>query len=191
MKHLFLLTLALNSLFSGFAQTEHYEIDAEHSFVYFTVNRFGMVDVSGRFDDFSGAVTLDGDFVDVSVTVKTASVNSGMVKRDDAIRSSFLLDSEDHPEMSFVSSSVSKDEGSWVLAGDLTIHGVTKMVALPFKLKPMFKDPTGAVTIALKGSFSINRQDYGLAFDQRLENGEPFVGNEIEIRLDLLAVQKP
>ncbi len=74
------------------------------------------------------------------------------------------------------------------MTGDLTIHGVTKEVRFPFTLLEPFKDPTGAMTIAAHAIVKIDRQDYGIKFSRKLPNGKEFIGNQVTIELNVLAV---
>jgi polyisoprenoid-binding protein YceI len=171
------------------AQSVTFTVDSTHSFIQFTVNRFGMVDVTGRFDSYAGSIEYDSSNIKnlkVNAVIQTASANSGYEKRDQAITSVFLLDAEHYPEIKFNSSQIDKTKQGLVMHGQLTIHGVTKEVCFPFHFKRPFKDPTGTTTVVLKATLIIDRRDYGISFDKRLEDDRPFIGTEIMINLDVL-----
>lgn len=170
-----------------------YEIDPGHTFVHFTVNRFDMVDVVSRFTDVSGHIEFDPDqpqHTTAEILVRTNSLESGFDKRDNAVKGPAFLDVENYPEIRYVNKKLQKTGDQYVAHGELTIHGTTRPVEFPVALKGPRKDPTGLVTIAIKGSLEINRLDYGLNFDKKLPSGKPFIGNRVEIEINVLAVKK-
>lgn len=170
-----------------------FEIDAGHTFVQFTINRFGMVDVTGAFRDVTGTIDYNAEEPEktsTSIVIKTGSVDSGLDARDGAVKSKAFLDVATYPEITFISKKMTVKQGKMVVTGDLTIHGTTKEVTFPVTIKGPYKDPTQANTIAIKGNLTINRQDYGISFDRKLDTGSPFIGNEVSIQLDVLAFTK-
>lgn len=177
--------------FSLFGQK--FIIDPGHTAITSKVQRFGMVDVVGRFNEVEGFITYDNnDFSKLiaEVTIKTASYASNNLGGEDAVKSSAFLDVAAYPEMIFKSTSVSIDREKFMMTGNLTIHGVTKQVTFPFKFLSPFKDPTRANTVAASASLTINRQDYGIQFSRKLPNGKEFIGNEVYIELNVLAVEQ-
>lgn len=190
---LLLSMVALTAAGNLAAQGERYDIDPEHTFVTFEVNRFSMVDVVGFFPEASGTIMFDPSDAaksSAAVTIETASVYLGNSEgRTDAVRGRIFLDVAEYPEMTFVTTRMEQRPSGLVAIGDLTLHGVTHEVAVPFEWKGPFRDPTGLTTITMKGHVTIDRQDFGISFDRRLPTGEPFVGNEVAIELNVLAVK--
>jgi len=173
--------------------TQTYEVDTEHTFLSFKVERFGMVDVVGMFPEVTGAVTYNADDptqISANITVQTGSVYSGESEgRLEAIRGRMFLDTETHPTMTFTTKRVSQEGDQLMAVGDLTIKGVTKEVSFPFVVKPPFIDPTGASTIAIAGKLTINRSDFNVFMDRKLNNGAFMIGQDVAIELNVLAIQ--
>ncbi len=171
------------------ADTIEYEIDREHSFVTFKVDRFTMVKVVGSFEKVEGTIEVDaesGQPVAADVDIPTTSVYLGKSKgRYQAVTGKAFLNVQRHRSITFKTLSI--DGG--VARGELTINGVTQTVEFPFEYKRPFVDPTGLTTIGIHGELTINRQDYGITFSQKLPNGGDFVGNEVEIEIDVLAIK--
>jgi polyisoprenoid-binding protein YceI len=69
------------------------------------------------------------------------------------------------------------------------MHGVTKEVSLPLKLKGPIKDPWGNSRIGLEGKLKLNRKDYGLTYNKTLETGGLVVGDEVEIEINAEGVK--
>jgi len=189
-----LLAVFAVSLTAWTPSPDHYEIDAEHTFITFKVNRFSMVDVVGVFPDASGHITLD--LVDMThtsadITIQTPSVFTGHSDgRDEAVKSAFFLDVENHPTITFKTKRVEVDGKQYTAVGDLTIRGITHEVRFPFTVKPPFKDPTGLTTIAVTGKLTVDRLDYKIfPVNKTLANGAPFIGREVEIEINALAVR--
>jgi len=187
-----LLFLLASVLFLGQVAAQKYIIDPGHSSVQIQVERFGVVDVVGRFKDVSGSISFDA--ADPSKTaadasIKVASYDANNTGGEDAVKSPAFLDAATYPEISFKSKSVSTANGENVLTGDLTVHGVTKEVQLPFTIKgPLLDLPTRKQSISTTASITINRQDYGIAFDRKLPSGASIVGNDVKITLIILAL---
>jgi len=127
----------------------------------------------------------------VDVVIDAASLETGDAERDEHIRSVEFLNTRSHPEIRFHSREVSAPpEGHrWVVTGDLTICQIT----LPATIE-LERDAGIAWTadmIALKGHAVINRQDFGLRWNQDLDRQGVVVGNEVELTLRLVAWREP
>lgn len=77
----------------------------------------------------------------------------------------------------------------WIAEGGLTIRGVTNKVLFPVEISGPQKDPTGLTAVAVKGELTINRIEYGVPFDRKLPNGADFIGKEVKIEINALAVR--
>ena len=177
--------------FSLEAQSQQFSIDPGHTAITSKVQRFGMVDVLGRFNEVSGTVNYSSEDItkiSAQVSINTASYTSNNQGGEDAVKSPAFLDVNTYPQMTFTSNGVKKDGDHLIMTGKLSLHGVTKEISFPFTFLEPFKDPTGANTIAAHAILKINRQDFGIRFSKKLPNGKEFIGNEVAIELNVLAV---
>ena len=171
---------------------QSFKIDSGHSSVQIEVERFGVIDVVGRFRDVQGTITYNAE--DPSATraesvIKVDSYNANNKGGEDAVKSIAFLDAATYPEITFKSKSVNTNDGKSVLIGDLTIHGVTNEIELPFSVRgPLLDLPTQKQSIAFIASVTVNRQDYGVKFDRALPNGTKLVADEVDITLTILAI---
>ena len=120
---------------------QKYVIDPGHSNVQIKIERFGVVDVIGRFKDVSGSFNYDKEnpsATSAQATIKVSSYDANNVGGEAAVKSEAFLDEANYPEINFVSTSVSEKDGKSYLVGDLTIHGTTNTVELPMSIKGPF-----------------------------------------------------
>ena len=187
-----LLITFLSLLFISPIIAQNYKIDPGHSSVQIQVERFGVVDVSGRFKDVSGTISYDAKDVsktNASAVIKVDSYDANNKGGEDAVKSKAFLDVVSYPEISFNGLSTITKGGKNYLKGNLTIHGVTKEIELPFAINgPLLDLPTRKQSIAFNASITINRQDYAITFDRKLPNGTSLVSNNIKITLIILAL---
>lgn len=167
-----------------------FTIDKAHSSIGFQIRHL-FSNVPGKFNDFSGAIHFDEadpDQSSVEVTIKTASVDTGVKMRDDDLRSPNFFDAGKFPEITFKSKSVKangKDTAD--VTGDLTIHGVTKEVVLKVELigkGPGMKE--GTITSGWDATTAIKRSDFGLSWNKVIE-GTQVVGDDVKIELHVEA----
>ena len=178
------------SLTQVHAQT--YTIDSGHSSVQIRVERFGVVDVVGRFEDVQGSITFNDQDITKTTANALIQVNSYDANNkggEDAVKSPAFLDVANYPEINFIGRQVIEKEGKHYLVGELTIHGATNAIELPFTVKgPLLDLPTQKQSIAFNAAITINRQDYDVKFDRKLPNGTPLVSNDIRITVTVLAI---
>ena len=171
-----------------------YAIDPAHSSINFAVRHLLINDVRGRFDDYSGTILYNADDVSrssVEFTAKVASIDTDIAKRDEHLRTADFFDVAKYPEMTFKSTRVErKGEDGFIAHGDFTLHGVTKQVALPFKLAGAVKDPWGGTRMGVEAATTINRQDYGVKWNQPMAEGGFVVADDVRIGLVLEAVKQ-
>jgi polyisoprenoid-binding protein YceI len=166
-----------------------WNIDPEHSSIQFKVSHLGLVDVKGIFRKYQGTVTLDEKDIaksSVNVTIEAVSVDTGVEKRDEHLRTNDFFDVAKHPTITFVSKKVTPaGKGKLKVNGDLTIYGVTKAVVLdvtgPTK---ELKDPWGNIRRGVSATTTINRTDFGLTYNKILDNGVLVIGNKVIINLE-------
>jgi len=172
-----------------------WEIDAAHSYAHFSVRHMMVSNVRGGFDNVAGFVELneqDPTRSRVEATIGADSINTREQQRDGHLKSADFLDVAKYPTISFKSTQITKSEdGGWQLAGDLTIHGVTRPVTLNVEpLTPAIPDPWGKVRIGTSATTKINRRDFGLNWNAALEAGGVLVGNDVSITIDVELVKK-
>ena len=167
-----------------------WRIDPSHSEVGFSVRYLGLSRVRGRFEDFTGSVTVGSEPADtvVEATIQAASITTGEPKRDEHLRASDFLDVAVHPTIEFRSTAVRERRGRWVVEGDLTLHGVRRAVVLDAEVEGAGNDPFGSSRVAFSARTEIDRGDFGLNWNQALETGGVLVGRKVTIDLEIQAV---
>ena len=169
-----------------------YTIDTSHSSVDFVGRHLGLAKVRGRFTKFGGEIQI-GDVPEessVEVDVDVASVESADTRRDEHLRGPDFFHVEEHPSMVFKSTSVTPvDDGTWDVAGDLTIRGVTKPVVLHTEFEGGENSPFGDQRIGFSASTEVNREDWDLGWNVVLESGGLLVGKKIKIELSIEAIR--
>lgn len=164
-------------------------IDTAHTNINFTVSHMVIAEVTGTFKQFQGTVAASKeDFSDaqIDVSIDAKSINTENNDRDNHLRSADFFDAENHPVLSFKSTSVeSKGNGKLLVTGDLSLRGVSKQVVLDVKFKGQAVNPWGQIVAAFKGTTTINRKEWGLVWNAALEAGGFLVGEEIELTLNV------
>jgi polyisoprenoid-binding protein YceI len=169
-------------------------IDPAHSSMEFAVRHLMITTVKGRFTDVQGAVVLDdanpaGARVDVTVGV--ASIDTREPQRDAHLRSDDFFEAEKYPTLTFRSTGVRDvSDERFKLAGDLTLHGVTRQVVLDVTFEGRTQDPWGGQRAGYSATTKIKRSDYGLTWNQLLETGGVAVSDDVKITLDVELVNK-
>jgi len=173
-------------------ETYTWALDTAHSSIAFSVRHMVVAKVRGRFATWSGSLDLDpADLTRSQVTVEidAGSIDTGNAQRDGHLKSADFFDVERFPSVRFASRRV-EDAGSGELrvVGDLTLHGVTREVALRVERGGQAKDPWGNQRLGFSATTSILRSDFGLTYNQALETGGVLVGDKIDIEIDVQAV---
>ena len=172
------------------ARSDAFVLDVAHTNVQFRVKHLGINTVSGRFDRFSGSFSWDSTapaLTSVDVTIDAASVDTDIERRDNHLRSEDFFFVEKYPTITFRSTNVRRVEGNrFRVLGDLTIRGDTKPVVLDAELTGLLRLKSGAEVAAVSARTTINRFDYGLAWN-RLTEGVANVAPEVEIVLNIEA----
>ena len=169
-----------------------YALDPSHTTVEFVGRHLMITKVRGRFDEFSGEVRIADvpEESSVDVTIAAASVNSSEARRDEHLRSADFLDVEAHPTISFRSTGVAPGKnGRWKVTGDLTVRGVSHPVVLDVEFDGATTDPWGGQRLGFSASTEVDREDWGLTWNQALEAGGVLVGKKVRIELNVEAVR--
>jgi len=171
-----------------------WNIDPVHSVAEFKVKHMMISNVKGQFTRVKGFLARDeADLTNsrVEASVDAASINTRDDQRDAHLKSADFFDVEKFPTLSFKSTKVTQIAGGELaVAGELTIHGVTRNVAFTVEgpTEPG-KDPWGNTRIGLSATTKINRKDFGLTWNSPLETGGILVGDEVTITLDVQFVK--
>jgi len=182
-------------LFPALSSASSWQIDPDHSNIQFKVRHLMVSNVKGVFHKVSGLVEIDDQDITrskVNVTIETASVDTGVPKRDEDLRSANFFDVARYPAMTFVTKKVVKSGlDSLKVTGDLTIHGVTREVVLDVDgPTPSIKDPWGGMRRGATAATRINRKDFGLTYNKVLETGGVVVGDDVAISLEVELIRK-
>ena len=171
-----------------------WQIDKQHSNFYFDI-RHTFATVRGQFGSFSGSVAFDAEakrVESVEFSVKVASVNTRITKRDNHLRSEDFFDADQYPRMTFKSSNVEHREGDrFVAEGELTIKSVSKEVAIPFTYLGMRDNPLqeGQKVAGFEAEFSLDRLEYDVGTGKFAEMGVVEREVNVLVTLELLKDQ--
>ena len=194
-RHLAFTFVAMTLAVPAAGKASVWEIDPAHTSAQFAIRHLMVSTVRGDFRKVSGKVNLDDQDVTqstVDATIDVASIDTGIAKRDDHLRSPDFFDVAKYPTMTFKSKKIQKGsgDGNYKITGDLTLRGVTKEVVLDFEgnLKPV-KSPQGKTLIGGMATTKINRKDFGLTWNAALETGGVAVGEDVTITIDIEMTQ--
>ncbi len=167
---------------------ETFVADKAHSQLGFKVRHLGITNVNGVFSDYEMEVAFDENDLSslrAEATIQVASIDTGIERRDNHLRSDDFFNANKYPTIKFVSTAVRNIEGSsFELVGDLTIRDITKEVVFDAEFVGLGK--MGETTKAgFEASTSINRFDYNLKWDRVTEAGGLVVSENVRIQLDL------
>ncbi len=176
------------------AAVTSYNIDPVHSGATFKVRHLVSM-VEGRFTDFAGVVNFDDadpTRSTVELTIQTASINTGMDMRDKHLRSGDFFAADSFPTITFKSTKVEKadQENVYKVTGDLTLRGVTKPVVLTVHSLGTSPNGMGGTVAGFDAQTSINRLDYGVRWNKKLDNGGSLLGEDVQIEFPIEAVHK-
>jgi polyisoprenoid-binding protein YceI len=181
-------------LLSVFAVTasaaDQYTLDTAHSSIEFSVKHMLISNVKGTFDEFDATIMYDPDNIgnsSVEVSISVASVNTKDKKRDDHLRSDDFFDAANHPQITFKSKKVEKKGDGYVAVGTLTIRGTSKEVELPFTLNGPINNPWGQTVMGIEIEYELDRQEYGIKWSNKMDNGGLVVGDDVKIEINLEA----
>jgi polyisoprenoid-binding protein YceI len=172
-----------------------WQIDPDHTSIQFKVRHLMVSNVKGVFHKFNGTVDMDDKDITRSravVTIDTNSIDTGVVKRDEDLRSDHFFEVAKFPTMTFVSKKIMRNGADKLkVTGDLTIHGITREVLLNVEgPSAAVRDPWGGTRIGATAVTRIDRKDFGLTWNKVLETGGVVVGDEVEITLEVELVRK-
>jgi polyisoprenoid-binding protein YceI len=157
-----------------------WSVDRIHSDVGFAVAYMAGT-FTGRFSEFDASVTdgvLQGSAKVASVQVKDANLEAHLQSPD-------FFDAERHPELNFRSNSVERDGDELKIDGEITIKGHTEPVEITGVISEPMVDPYGGTRYGLKLETTIDRDTFGVSWNNPLPNGEPALANEVVLTAEL------
>ena len=170
-------------------ETGVWTFDPDHTSIGFVVKHLMAAKVRGSFKSFDGTIEQGEDAASTSarVTIDAASIDTGATDRDNHLRSPDFFDVENHPAITFETTRIIGDGTDFTVEGDLTIKGVTRPVEIDMAYGGLMSDPWGNEKAIFSGSTTIDREDFGLTWNQALETGGWLVGKKVDIELEVQA----
>ncbi len=177
-------------LFSASALADQWAIDPVHSEAEFRVKHMMVSTVDGSLGSVTGTVTLDEKHPEkdaVEATIDVTKLDTRVEKRNQHLMSADFFDVQKFPNATFKSTKVKKKgKGKLEVAGDLTLHGVTKPVTLTVTgPSAVYKNPWGQPVRAFSATGKLNREDFGLTWNKALETGGWLVGKDVDVNLSI------
>ncbi|BAS47128.1 hypothetical protein SSCHL_2348 [Staphylococcus schleiferi] len=161
-----------------------FNLDTVHSTFGFSIKHLMVSKIRGTFKDYD--IQLTGDVEDASslsaiATIKVDSVDTGNADRDQHLKTKDFFDSETYPEIKFESTQITENQ----ITGHLTIAGQTHEETFDFTHNGVSANPmTGGQVTGFVVRGTINREKYGISFNQTLETGGVMLGKDIQFELD-------
>ncbi|GAA2256352.1 YceI family protein [Streptomyces indiaensis] len=175
------------------ALTGDYTIDPAHSTIGFTARHAMVTNVKGSFQDFTGALHLDGadpSRSTASLDVVMDSIETGNADRDGHLKSADFFKTEEFPTMTFRSTKAEALGGDdYRITGDLTILGTTRTLSIDLEFNGAAKDPFGNERVGFEGKAEILRSEWGLTWNAALETGGVLVSDKIKLNFDISAIR--
>ncbi|MFH1811206.1 MAG: YceI family protein [Pseudomonadota bacterium] len=192
-KQLVSFALAFAFVVPSAASAAQWDVDPAHSQANFSVRHMTVSTVRGTFTGISGTFDIDEKDptkgqIDVAIDVNT--VDTKVEKRDQHLKSPDFFDPAKYPAMTFKATKITGKKGKYKVHGDLTIRDKTKPVVLDVTTTGPVKSPWGQTVVGVEATTTINRQDFGVAWNNKLETGGLVVGNEVKIDLALELIKK-
>jgi polyisoprenoid-binding protein YceI len=170
-----------------------FALDPTHTRVGFVARHLMVSKVRGNFTEVSGEINVAEDPLASSVTVRipAASIETRVGDRDTHLRSADFLDVEKYPELTFRSTRMTQPSGGkFQLVGELTIRDVTREVTLDVEFEGLATSPWGQEVIGFAASTEIDREEFGITWNQALEAGGVLVGKKITIEIEAEAIRQ-
>ena len=186
----FFAIVALAAFVAAPAAAQSWKIDTTHSDLTFKVRHL-LANTGGLFNEWSGTIVAGDDLTkgSVEITIDAASIDTGNANRDEHLRSADFFDVEKYPTLTFKSTKIEKKGDAYVMHDDFTLLGVTKQVEVPFEFHGTATDARGSLRAGFSGSTEFNRKDFGMVWNQGLDQGGVVLGDVVKIDIEVNAVQ--
>ena len=165
-----------------------YKLDNTHSSIVFAVSHFGLSYTYGRFNKFGGSFALDGGELTTagfSFTIDAKSIDTNNDERDKHLRGTDFFNTDQFPEIKFVTTGFTKEDGVYQIKGDLTMLGQTRAIKMPVQLVGIGKGPFGAQRAGFFTKFSLKRDEFGM------DKMAGQIGNNIAVTFSFEGVKQP
>lgn len=177
------------------ASASTWTIDTDHSAANFSIQHMAISKVKGAFNTVSGKIEFHESGstpFTLEIAIDTTSIDTGVEKRDDHLRSADFFEAEKYPTINFISEKVvATEKGNYLVEGTLSMHGVNKVVSITLEgLKTQVKDPWGNTRKGARITGTINRKDFGIVYNAVLESGNLLIGETADIEVDLEFIKK-
>jgi len=170
-----------------------WQVDPMHTQVEFSAKHFGMMTVRGHFQEVATRGEIDPAQPENSqfeVTINVASLTTNNPQRDNDLRSSYFLELDKYPTITFKSTSIQPTgQDHYALTGELTIKGITRPVTLDFERYGEVNDAMMGHRVSFGGTGQINRKDFGMEFDMLADN-RLVVSHEIKLFVEAEVVEQ-
>jgi polyisoprenoid-binding protein YceI len=167
-------------------------IDPAHSSIDFSVRHLMVSKVRGRFETFSGTITVAPDGTPaVNAQIDVASLNTGSEQRDGHVKSADFFDVDHFPVAVFASTAVRPNGEAYLLDGNLTIKGISRPVSLDLEFNGVSPGQGYGEVSGYEASVVLSRRDFGIDIDLPMETGGAVVGDKVTITLNIEAVKQP
>jgi polyisoprenoid-binding protein YceI len=186
MKSLLKLTLAL-FLSLSFAHAKEFVTDVTHSHVGFSIKHMMISNVKGNFNTYTSEIEFDTEkkvFTKLNAKIDASSIDTGVAKRDEHLRSADFFDVEKFKTIEFVMTAMKENK----IYGKLTMHGVTKDIVLSSQIHGLVKDFQGNQRIGFSLEGKLNRKDFGLTWNKILEGGGLTVDETVNLSIEIEAI---
>ena len=170
-----------------------YALDASHSHVGFSVRHLMVSKTKGRFADVLATIVIadDPQASSVEVEIPVAAIDTRDDTRDGHLRSADFFDGENHPTLRYRSTKViPAGPGRWTVEGELTVRGVTLPVPLEVAFEGGAHDPWGSSRIGFTAHAELDREAFGLTWNQALETGGILVGKQVKVDIEAEAIRQ-
>ncbi len=167
-------------------------VDSDHSVAAFSIRHMMIANVRGQFNKISGAILYDPENIrntSVDIVIDAGSIVTGIQKRDDHLRSPDFFDVNTYPVITFRSTGIEAvDAGHARVTGEVTIHGITRQITVDAEFSGPVRDPFGdGVSMGFTTSATLNREDFGITWNQPMEGDGIMIGREVQLFIDLEA----
>lgn len=186
----FLTTLAFSTMLLSASE---FVIDKTHSQVSFKVKHMMISNVQGTFEEYDADIEFDPktmQFTALSAEMETKSVDTGIEKRDNHLRSADFFDAKKNPTITFEMKSYKGDKEEGKMDGNLTIRGISKPVTLDVEIGGLIKDPAGVQRLGFVLEGKIKRKDFGLKWNKLLEAGGLAVSETVKLTIEIEALEE-
>jgi polyisoprenoid-binding protein YceI len=170
-----------------------WQLDKAHSEVGFSVRHMMISTVRGNFAGVEAEVTFNPENLSdsrVEAKIDAETIDTGEAQRDGHLRSADFFDVENHPHIVFKSTNVRVSGTDIEVTGDLTIRETTKSVTLKGEYQGPGKDPWGMMRMGFSLAGEIDREDFGLTWNQALETGGVLVAKKVKMQVEVQLVDK-